>query len=281
MIMVLAPGYILANTAPGERGRTGGIIYTGVGTGIALSSVLVPPLAGQNIAWAWAGLAIAACIATVATWPIWRNRAPAPIPAGHDLKARMPLPVWLLIIPYGLDAVGVVPHMLFWVDYITRELGRGTAAGALQWLLFGLGGVAGPMLAGKIGDRIGLGTGIVAAFALKAFLVALPAYFTGTIWLSLSSLAVGGISPGIAALSAGRLGELLPLHLQSRALGRATLSYGIFQAIIAYALSYLYGLFGSYVWLFVIGGVGEFVCAGFALASYWVARERAPRQPIL
>ena len=50
--------------------------------------------------------------------------------------------------------------MVFLVDFIARGLGWGVTIGASFWVVFGLGAVCGPFVAGWLGDRIGFGRGL-------------------------------------------------------------------------------------------------------------------------
>jgi MFS family permease len=276
VLMVLAPAYLLSEVDPGERGRIGGVIYTGVGAGIALSSLLVPPLAGQGLAWAWGALALGALVTALLTWPRWRWRATIVPPSGR--RRRFGLPVLLVMMAFGMDGVGFIPHMLFWVDYVARTLGLGVAAGSAQWLLLGLGATFGPALSGAIGDRLGLGRALVLAFAVKAMAVLLPALATATPWLAVSSLAAGALTPGIAALSAARLTELVPAMDQTRAWGQATLVFGAFQALGAYGMAFAYSQWHSYLPLYIAGAGFELLgvaCASAALLLAGTGRRPA------
>src|SRR6185437_606506 len=96
--------YLLGEVDPGQRGRVGGVIYTGVGAGIALSSLLVPPLAGSGIAWAWGALALGALATTLLTWPPWRCHATIKPQPGR--RFRLGPPVLLVMLAFGMDGVG-------------------------------------------------------------------------------------------------------------------------------------------------------------------------------
>src|SRR5258708_26161092 len=206
VLMVLAPSFLLAEMPAGERGRSGGVIDTGVGAGIALSSLIVPPLAGASIAWAWAALALGALLTAVATWPRWRGGV-AVSRAAVSLRG-LGLPALLVALAFGMDGIGFIPHMLFWVDYIARSLALGITAGALQWLMFGIGALLGPWLRGVVGDRIGIGRALILASSLKSAAAPLPALTPPLPLLPLSSLIVRAFTPGIAPLSGARMTEL-------------------------------------------------------------------------
>jgi MFS family permease len=273
-LMVLAPSYLLTEAAPGERGRQGGIIYGGVGAGIALSSLIVPPLAGAGLAWAWGALALGAALTTALTWPRWRRQAVIGPERG---RPRLGLAPWLVALAFGMDGIGFVPHNLFWVDFIARDLGLGTALGAFYWLLLGLGAAIGPAVGGAIGDTIGLGRALILAFLVKTFSVLLPGVATAWPALVLSSLVTGALTPGIAALCAARMTELVPPARQTHAWGFATLVFGLFQAIGAYAMAYAFGKLHSYLLLYVAGGGFELLGAIFAIFGLVIAEKGRKR----
>jgi predicted MFS family arabinose efflux permease len=277
VLMVLAPSFIIADIPAGERGRSGGVIYTGVGIGIALSSPLVPALAETSIAWAWAALAFATLVTALATWPRWRggvrvSRAPVSL-------RGLGVPVLLIAVAFGMDGIGFIPHMLFWVDYIARSLGLGTHAGALQWLMFGIGALLGPWLGGMVGDRIGIGRALILAFALKAAAVLLPALTASLPLLTISSVITGALTPGIAALSAARMSELIEPGRQIRAWGFATLVFGLFQAAGGYGMAYAYDTWHSYVPLYIAGAGFEAAGALCAAAALLLATRPNPAKP--
>ena len=265
VLMVLAPSFLLADMPAAARGRSGGVIYTGVGIGIALSSLVVPTLAATSLASAWAALAAGALLTALATWPRWRGGIA--VSSAHVPLRRLGVPAVFVALAFGMDGIGFIPHMLFWVDYVARSLGLGTTVGATQWLIFGLGALLGPWLGGVVGDRIGIGRALVLAFALKSASVLLPALSAALPVLTISSLITGALTPGIAALSAARMTELIEPGRQIRAWGFATLVFGFFQAAGGYGMAYAYDAWRSYVPLYVAGAGFEAAGALFAGAA--------------
>ncbi len=276
-LMVLAPSFLLAEVPAGERGRHGGVIYSGVGAGIALSSLLVPPLAAWSLAGVWAALALGALVTTLATWGRWRGSVP--VVSALAARPRLGGAAWLVALAFGMDGIGFVPHNLFWVDYIARSLGLGTAAGAAQWLLLGVGAAVGPAVAGRVGDAIGIGRALILAFVIKSGVVLLPSLVTSLPFLALSSLVTGALTPGIAALCAARITTLVAPGLQTRAWGLATLVFGLFQVLGAYAMAFAYGLLHSYVPLYAAGAGFEALGAVFALLALILATQPAKIAP--
>ncbi|WFU35892.1 YbfB/YjiJ family MFS transporter [Bradyrhizobium brasilense] len=271
VIMVLAATAILPHTAPSKRGLIGGVIFAGVGLGVAASGTLVPLLLQQGVKQAWYGLGVLSAVLTLVSWKAWPAEAPAargvaeqPV-ASHGLRSPL---VIALCLEYGLNALALVPHMVFLVDFVARGLGQGIAAGSHYWVLYGIGAVVGPLLTGHLADRAGFAAALRAAFLIEAVAVALPAVTTSPAVLIVSSLIVGGFTPGIVPLVIGRIHELIPHSAASQrsAWAQATTTFALFQAAGAYGLSWLFARSGGdYALLFVIGAAGVAVALAIEL----------------
>jgi predicted MFS family arabinose efflux permease len=278
VLMVLAPSYLLTQAPPAVRGRTGGIIYAGVGLGAGLGSLIVAPLATLSPALAWLGLTLGAAVASLVSWSRWQGGAASGAP-GVALEAptALTLPLLLGCLAFAADGAGFVPHSVFWVDFVARELGLGTSIGSLTWLLFGLGAVFGPSLAGALGDRIGLGRAYVVVFAVKAIAMVLPWQLSAVPALALSALVVGALTPAIPALFAAGIAELVPARDQARIWGIATLAFAVAQAGGAYGLSFAYEQIGHYRPLYLAGALLEAAGAVCALLALRVRVRHAAR----
>lgn len=255
-LMVLAAPTVLAHVPPSRRGLVGGVIFMGVGVGIAASGTLVPLLLQQGLAQTWLGLGLIALLLTAIAWGGWPAQD---TPAVNAVHHRSPPPqgtLKALYVEYALNAAGWVPHMIFLVDFVARGLGQGLQTGAQYWVLFGLGATVGPLLAGALADRIGFGRALRAAFIIEAIAVAAPALGLGTVWLMASSVIVGAFVTGTVPLVLGRLQEVLARHpaQQAAAWQTATVGFALFQAVAAYGLSFLFSCSGgNYRLLFGIG----------------------------
>ncbi|MGO4475347.1 YbfB/YjiJ family MFS transporter [Massilia sp. 2TAF26] len=199
ILMVQAPVLILPRTPAARRGRTSGVIFSGVGLGIVAASTIVPSLASYQLAVTWLALGVVCALLTALTWRYWPAAAPTAAAAHRTAPGwpRLSLPILLLCLAYTLNAIGYLPHTLFWADYITRELHQPLAVASFFWACFGVGAACGPYLTGVIADRFGLNRTLAVAFALKALGVALPMFSHGAVTLLLSSVLVGFFSPGI------------------------------------------------------------------------------------
>jgi len=242
-LMVLAAPTILPSIAPSRRGVASGAIFMGVGLGIGVSGTLVPLLLRQGLIQTWIGLGVLALVLTAVGWGGWPAQAAPAAAKQIDTTGPMPkLRLRALYLEYGLNAVGLVPHMIFLVDFVARGLGQGLQAGSEYWVLFGIGAIVGPLLTGHLADRTGFGPALRLAYLCQGVAVVLPLLGLGAPGLIVSSLVVGAFTPGIVPLVLGRIHELLAHHPAGHksAWTKATTSFAVFQALAAYGLSFLF-----------------------------------------
>ncbi len=269
VLMVLAALAVLPHVPPSQRGRVGGAIFTGIGLGVAASGTLVPVLMRFGLGETWNAFGLISAVLTAVAWSGWPRRSNGDAAAaaraaaaastsavqGESVPAAPGNALKVLYVEYGLNAVGLVPHMVFLVDFIARGLGRGLDAGGFFWVVFGLGAVVGPLLTGVLADRIGFRLTLRISFLVQAAAVALIAVTDRQIALLVSSAVVGMFVPGVVPLVLGRMHELVqePSKRQA-AWSWCTTAFAIGQASAAYGFSYLFvRTGGAYELLFAFG----------------------------
>ncbi|WP_206995812.1 YbfB/YjiJ family MFS transporter [Trinickia mobilis] len=258
-IMVLVATTILPHVPASRRGFVSGMIFLGVGLGIAASGTLIPHLLHAGLRNAWNGLGAVSLALTALSWFGWPTSHP---PAAPSTVEREPqgagLAVRVLYVQYAANALGLVPAMIMLVDYVARGLGRGASVGAGYWLLYGVAAIAGPVLAGKAGDQLGFGRAYRYALLLQALAVATLAIFANPFAIGVATVILGLFTPGIVPLVLGRIRELLPEdHNRQRASwSRATTAFALFQALGGYGYSYLFSRFhNDYALVFACGAL--------------------------
>jgi predicted MFS family arabinose efflux permease len=199
----------------------------------------------QGLRQSWYGLGVLSALLTLASWKAWPTEAPVTkhVPDTHARSHGRPqIILRVLSVEYGLNALALVPHMIFLVDFVARGLGHGIAAGSHYWVLYGLGATIGPLLTGHLADRSGFAPALRVAFLIEAIAILLPALNSAPAAMIISSVIVGGFTPGIVPLVLGRIHELLPHDNagQRTAWAQATTVFVLFQAAGAYGLSYLF-----------------------------------------
>jgi predicted MFS family arabinose efflux permease len=263
-IMVLVAATVLPHVPASRKGLASGAIFLGIGLGIAGSGTIVPPLLNLGLQQTWLGLGLLALVLTAASWFAW----PAATP---DATATAPLKtaptstnpsIYLLFAQYALMAAGLVPAMVFLVDYVARGLGAGQHLGALIWVMYGLGAIVGPVSYGFLADQLGAKSSIRLVLAVQAIAVGLLS-ISSTIWaLALLAVVLGSFPPGIVPLALARVHELIPGHHQQQvAWSRATVSFATFQAIAGFAYSALFNASGGHHALMFVIAAGAIVVA--------------------
>lgn len=276
VLIVLVGPAVLALTPATHWGTITGIVFTGVGAGVAATGTLVPLLAALGATVAWLGLAIAALLLVVMVHRFWREPPAAGLsPPIGEAPARMTVPAVLLCLSYATYAVGIAPHSVFWVDYLARGLGLGIAAGGVHWTMIGLLAAATPAILGRIADRFGFARALVGAMTVSAVAVLFPVVVREPDLQIVSSVLFGLTMPGTVALFAGRAGEIGGRYGQRRLWWLMTLYFALVQAAGFYGLSALFDATHAYLPLFAIAGI-VLLAGTLAVLPVW-QRAGAPR----
>ncbi|MAS09018.1 MAG: hypothetical protein CMN26_02955 [Salinisphaera sp.] len=231
---------------------------------------MVPWLADIGVAATWIALALVATALSAWAWfAVLRDLPPLPATDSRDgASTRLPwLALWLVIGAYGLDAIGFVPHTLFWVDYIARELGQGLATGSGYWVVFGVGAMCGPIVAGMLAARVNFRPALAIALTIKTAAVSLPLISSHVLSLGASSFLVGLLVPATVTLTSGSVASLCTPERQQQLWGWATLAFALAQAASAYGMSWGYEQFASYRPLFVIAVIALAAAAASAVGG--------------
>ncbi len=288
ILMVLAAPLALTRVPPHRQGLAGGIIFTGVGLGIAASGTIVPLVLRTGLVETWLSLGALALLLTAASWrglPMAESRPAftAPAPKEPAPAAWPNLRLRALYLEYGLIAAGLVPHMVFLVDFIARGLGAGLNTGAVHWVLFGLGAVCGPALAGAAADRIGFQRTLRLGCLVQAACVGVLAVSDNAVGLAISSIVIGAFVPGIVPIVLGRVRELAPGDVDAQQAGWsiATIAFALGQAGGAYGFSFLLDRTGSYVALFALGFAALILALAVDIAAAVPGAIRRERPPMI
>ncbi|MCC6719779.1 MAG: YbfB/YjiJ family MFS transporter [Acetobacteraceae bacterium] len=259
LLMALAGPATQASVAPHRRGAAGGVVLAGVGTGIVLGAVVVPVLLAHGLPATWlglAGLVLALWLAVRRHWPDMELGGAA---------ALAPPRARLLLATYGLHSAGMVAPMVYLADLAARGRGLGVAAGALAWLLFGLGGIAGGVLSGRLVDRIGGRLTLALWLGVQVVALALALVPDGTVVL-VSAVVAGFAAVGVTTVTLSVCREVAPA--QSAGLWvRATAVFGVVQTAVAFAVAPLFAATGeSHAAVFGVGLVSSVAALAAAVA---------------
>ena len=265
-LMVIAVPAVLSQIPLAGKGRASGLVFSGIGVGIIFSGYALPRLAELGISETWLALAVLCAVFSIFAWRGWPGKAVATNATNAPSADKiLTLPVLFLLLAYALDAVGFVPHTVYWVDYVARALGLGSRIGGYFWMILGLGAVFGPIAAGWCADKIGFKFSLMIALALKTAAVALPLISTDYLSLTISSFIVGAMTPGMVALVSGYTALLVGPQRNRQVWGWMTFSFATAQAGSGYFMAWLFGTTSSYIPLFWAGSLA--LLAGLILVS--------------
>ncbi|KPU60198.1 major Facilitator Superfamily protein [Pseudomonas fluorescens] len=263
-IMVLVAATVLPHVPAARKGLASGAIFLGIGLGIAGSGTIVPPLLSLGLQQTWFGLGLLALVLTAASWFGWPTATHPTAAAPSNTPSSSPTDpsVYLLFAQYAFMAAGLVPAMVFLVDYVARGLNAGAHVGALIWVMYGLGAIVGPVSYGFLADQLGAKTGIRIVLAVQALAVGLLSISSSFAALAVLAVILGSFPPGIVPLALARVHELIPEHhRQQVAWSRATVSFATFQALSGFAYSALFNASGGHHALMFVIAAGAIVVA--------------------
>jgi MFS family permease len=271
IIMVLAALSILPQVPVERRGMASGAIFLGIGVGIAASGSLVPLLLSHGLAVTWFGLGALSLLLTLASWGWWPQAQAAAAAADADAPtaaapARTGFALKLIYSQYALKAVGLVPMMVFLVDYAARGLHMDTHTASLFWVIYGVGATVGPMLYGALGDRLGIGNATRLGLVLQIVAAAVMVLSHNVLVLGLTTFLIGTFPSGVVPLTLSRIRHTLrhDAAAQGAAWSRATTIFALFQALAGYAYSWLFAATGGEHRVLMLVGALAF---GLALLS--------------
>ncbi len=267
ILMVVGPATAISRTPAERRAGVGAFVFMGIGLGAVLSASVVPLLMEVSLSATWLTLGLLSLVVGWIFDHAFRALSNTAVQAVKVSDTANPiagsgLAILIVMAAYALDAVGFIPHTVFWIDYLAREQNLGIQSASVQWAVFGIGAVCGPLFAGLMARRLGWHKALVMAFIIKAIAVGLPLLSIGLASRTLSSFLVGAMVPGIVALTSGRIAELVGPAGHKRFWGMATAVFALAQAASGYSMSALYEAWSSYYFLFYIGSI---VLAGGAL----------------
>lgn len=258
-IMVVVSSIVLPQVPHAKKGIASGAIFLGIGVGIIVSGTLVPLMLRVSLQATWLAMGLTALALTLGAWGVWPKTATQvaadgvaePLPAAADKAMRT------LLAQYALMAFGLVPEMMFFVDYVARSLDKGAMIAAHIWVAYGVGAAIGPLLYGMAAHHFGARSTIRATLAVQfAAVVALIAS-SSTFAVFMLAAVIGSFPSGAVPAALARVHELVQdHHVRQRMWGRATVSFALMQAVSGYVYSGLYQkTHGNHVLLFGLGAV--------------------------
>ena len=275
-LMVLAPAWALRQMPTAAKNRASALIFAGIGIGILFSAFLLPYMPGLGLKLTWLILGCASVLLSILiaclllTHP---NQAKPSPTQSQSLNTSVAQPATaaaiLIILAYGCFGMGYLPHALFWVDYLARDLGWDLHTVDTQWLLYGLGASIGNGLGFVLVKYCGWLKANSICFILYAIAIALPLASQHTSVLALSSFVSGALVPVMVAMSSGCLLLLLGNESHQRFWGYATAFFSVCQFGGGLLMSHILTSSHHYPYLFTLGSALLLIGGLLSSRSWW------------
>ncbi|HRO60959.1 MAG TPA: YbfB/YjiJ family MFS transporter, partial [Burkholderiaceae bacterium] len=193
--LVYVSGMVFDVAIRSAKPMLGGILYAGVGVGIALSAwvVYLGRGAGFGAAPLWLAMGAMALLLAIAPWgrltlPAARSSAARSVTAENRNASRA---LRRLTLAYGCLGFGYVITATF-IVVMVRRLPDAPTWEFWTWMTVGLAGAPSNWFWAKVAERIGAYPAIVAAFVLEAIGVALVALGSGPLAILAGAALLGG-----------------------------------------------------------------------------------------
>ncbi|MBV8148105.1 MAG: YbfB/YjiJ family MFS transporter, partial [Candidatus Eremiobacteraeota bacterium] len=268
---VLASSIVLDRAARERRPDWVAIFYSGVGAGIVLTGIVVPPL-GAFGGWraGWLGLAAISALLAAVTLPGLTDRADPTKPHEVDPErgASPKLFVWLLLA-YGGNGFAYVIPATFMVAMIAATPAVARFA-AISWIVVGLVGIPSTVIWNRLGLALGRDRALGIALLVLGFGTVAPIISPNALGVIVAAATLGGTFMGITAL-ASALGRQLFPHGSHVAIGRLTAAFGIGQIVGPALAGVLVAKAGSYAPALVIAACVSCASAGVIFVGSVIA----------
>ena len=270
-VLVFSSALVLDRLAAAGRPGLSALHFAGVGSGIAVSAVLVAWLASLGSDWrglwlASGALSLLALLAVLWLVPPEPEAAVAKAPAaGGDGRNRRRLAA--LIVAYGLFGFGYVITATF-ISTLVRLTPEIAWLEPYIWLAVGLAAVPSVAFWTWVAGRLGKARGFALACLTEGIGVALSVLGSGAVSVLLAAALLGGTFMGITAL-----GLVYARALTSgdprRSIALMTAAFGLGQMIGPGFAGYAYGFGQSFLLPSLVAAFALLVA--FALTMDWRA----------
>ncbi|MGB3291059.1 MAG: YbfB/YjiJ family MFS transporter [Burkholderiaceae bacterium] len=192
-VLVSTATLCLARLAALGQSRWAGLVFAGVGTGIAAAGLLCLGLglAQASSAQAWLILGLMALAGMAAARSLWKLPYAAPAATTHHEASGNLARHWPLITCYGLFGFGYILPATF-LPAQARQLVQDPAVFGLAWPLFGLAAAVSTVAVGRLAGRYGRRKVWAAAQLAMVAGVLLPALVPTLSAIVFAAICVGG-----------------------------------------------------------------------------------------
>jgi predicted MFS family arabinose efflux permease len=265
-VLVLASTLVLERLAAAGRPGLSAVHFSGVGTGIALSSLATWALASAGMGWRsmWLAGGLLSLASLVAAARLIPGEAPGPRPQtdqAPEMAANARLR--LLAVAYGLFGFGYVITATF-IVVIVRGAPDAAPVEPIFWLVVGLAAIPSVAVWVAAGRLIGVLGAFAAACVVEAMGVLASVVWPTIAGLFVAAALLGATFMGLTALGLIAARDLAPTDSR-RWVGILTSAFGVGQIVGPLVAGYGFDLTGSFLLPSLLAVAALLVGAGLAV----------------
>jgi predicted MFS family arabinose efflux permease len=237
-VFIMAGTLVMQTLQAGGSESRMGIHFAGVGTGIALSGLLLAQF-GEQLGWrgGWTALALFSVMLLPLCWMIPKPPAAKSSPAGRaGTGGRGSAPLPLIVFPMGLltaaylfEGLGYIVSGTFLVAIIKGTPGL-SAFGEYAWVAVGLAAAPSAMFWSAVLKRTGPLQALIAAHLVQAVGIVLPVFSNSLATALLAAVLFGGTFVGITLIAFNLAARIAPAQ-SGRLIAVLTTAYGLGQIL--------------------------------------------------
>ena len=229
---MIAVSALVLTAAGDDRRHVANRMFSGVGIGIILSTLLIAATASRtdDPARLWLALGVASVVCSLAA-DVLLGRIDGPAPLRPPAGQRVPLPpdVRLLVASYACAGFGYVLTATYLV-LIVRDADVGRWLEVVAWCVVGACAAVSTWFWARVGDRRGERRALVVAHAALAGGVMSAAFVPGTAGIIVGSVLLGGTFAGITGVGVDLARRSHPAD-PTRAIAAMTTAFAVGQVI--------------------------------------------------
>lgn len=287
-IMAIPAAWFIAR----KRGLATGIVSGGIGGGLFLAGIILPPIIsyfgkdGWRYAWFFLGLCVFvlafACYIFLRNHPSEKGLAMyggieeqkggpkvTLFSAFKDIVVESE--IWKLGIVYFMYGFSYIIYLTFFVAYLTKEMGVTPIAAGRIFAVLGIFSIFCGVIYGWISDVVGRRYGSMIAYLTLALAYVIFAFWKDPTGFYISAIVFGIAAFSIPTIMAAASGDAVGGRLAPAGLGFITLFFGIGQALGPLAGGMIKDSTGSFTGAFLLSAAVSLVGAFGSL----ILRKRA------
>src|SRR5579862_5333328 len=243
-VLIHASSWCMERIAPLGRALPVGVLFAGVGSGVALAGVVCVLLMEMHSSStsAWLVLGAMAAAITAAIWPVFRSSNGKTIAAGERLRWT-----WAearLVLAYGGYGFGYIIPATF-LPIMAREVVADPAVFGWAWPVFGASAAVSTLAVSLLSGRYGSRAAWIGSQLAMAAGVAAPVFRPGIGGIVLSALFVGGTFVVITMVGVQEARKVAGAHAP-RLIAAMTAVFAAGQIVGPLSVSLLAGAGGNF-----------------------------------